>query len=248
VSALVELLLAARSGGAPLDIPAAAKPRDLAAGYAVQRALAGRLGAMPPAGFKVGATGAAMRAYLGIAEPIAGFVEARHLRQEFRFADYRRPGVECEIALRLARDLPGPCSRAEAAAAVGAAMAAIELVDERYADHAALGLPVLAADQMFQAGGALGAEVPLPADLAALEGRIEVDGETRGAGRGAELLGDPLAVLRWLAGSACAAEFGGLRAGQVVFLGSVCPPVWLDGPCAVRVVFAGLGEARLRIT
>jgi 2-keto-4-pentenoate hydratase len=243
VSVLLDALLAAREGRAPLAIPEAAKPRDLAAGYAAQRALAERLGAEPPAGFKVGATGAAMRAYLGISEPIAGFVEARNLRRDFRFADYMRPGVECEIALRLATDLPGACSRAEAAAAVGAAMAAIEVVDQRYADYAALGLPMLAADQMFQAGGALGPEVALPADLAALSGRIEVDGALRGEGLGAELLGDPLEVLRWLAGSACAAAFGGLRAGQVVFLGSVCPPVWLDGPCRVRAAFSGLGEA-----
>jgi 2-keto-4-pentenoate hydratase len=184
-----------------------------------------------------------MRAYLGIAQPVAGFIEARNLRHAFRFADYLRPGVECEIALRLARPLAGPCSREEAAAAVGAAMAAIEVVDERCADYASLGVAVLAADQMFQAGGALGPEVPPPADLAALEGRIEVDGARRGEGRGAELLGDPIEVLRWLAGSRCAAEFGGLRAGQVVLLGSVCPPVWLARPCSVRVVFEGLGEA-----
>jgi 2-keto-4-pentenoate hydratase len=246
LSALLDALLVAREQRMPLDIADAEKPRDEAEGYAVQRALAERLGAIPPAGFKVGATGAAMRAYLGIAQPIAGFVEARNLRQDFRFADYVRPGVECEIALRLARDLPGPCTRDEAAAAVGSAMAAIEVVDQRYADYAALGVPMLAADQMFQAGGALGPEVALPADLAALTGRIEVDGALRGTGQGAELLGDPLAVLRWLAGSACAAAFGGLRAGQVVLLGSVTPPVWLEGPCEVRVTFDGLGAALAR--
>lgn len=243
MSPLPALLLEARRRRAALDIPPALRPRDLAAGYAAQHGLAGLLGARPPAGFKVGATGAAMRAYLGLHEPVAGFVEARNLRAAFRFADYVRPGVECEIALRLAHDLPGACTRAEAAAAVGAAMAAIEVVDERYADHAALGVPMLAADQMFHAGGALGPEVALPADLAALQGRIEVDGELRGEGAGAQLLGDPLAVLAWLAGSACARAFGGLRAGQVVFLGSVTPPVWLDGPGGVRVVFEGLGEA-----
>jgi 2-keto-4-pentenoate hydratase len=29
----------------------------------------------------------------------------------------------------------------------------------------------------------------------------------------------------------------------VVFLGSVCTPVWLEGPCRVTVAFEGLGEA-----
>jgi 2-keto-4-pentenoate hydratase len=240
---ILDALLAARASRTPLAVPPGSRPADVSAGYAVQRALAERLGAVPPAGFKVGATGAAMRAYLGIDEPVAGFLEARHVRREFRFADYRRPGVECEIALRLTADLLGPCSRAEAQAAVGAAMAAIEIVDARYDDHRALGVPMLAADQMFQAGAALGPEVPLPGDLAACAGWIEIDGVRRGEGLGAELLGEPIEVLRWLAGSACAASFGGLRAGQVVLLGSVCPPVWLDGPCEVRVAFEGLGVA-----
>jgi 2-keto-4-pentenoate hydratase len=51
--------------------------------------------------------------------------------------------------------------------------------------------------------------------------------------------------LAWLAASAVAAAFGGLRAGQVVMLGSVTPPIWLDGPARVRVAFDGMPEARV---
>jgi 2-keto-4-pentenoate hydratase len=36
-----------------------------------------------------------------------------------------------------------------------------------------------------------------------------------------------------------------LKAGQVVWLGSVTPPIWLDGPCSVRVVYSDLGEVSL---
>ena len=53
-------------------------------------------------------------------------------------------------------------------------------------------------------------------------------------------------ALAWLAGSGAAEVFGGLRAGQLVWLGSVTPPVWLDGPCAVEADFDLLGTARLR--
>jgi 2-keto-4-pentenoate hydratase len=55
-------------------------------------------------------------------------------------------------------------------------------------------------------------------------------------------------ALAWLAGSDCALEFGGLKAGQVVFLGSVTPPIWLDGPCDVLVEFDTLGKVALTFT
>jgi 2-keto-4-pentenoate hydratase len=51
-----------------------------------------------------------------------------------------------------------------------------------------------------------------------------------------------------LAGSDCAREFGGLKAGQVVFLGSVTPPIWLDGPCDVLVEFDSLGKVQVNFT
>jgi 2-keto-4-pentenoate hydratase len=124
-------------------------------------------------------------------------------------------------------------------------MAAIEIVDDRYGELRALGVPMLAADRVFHAAGSLGPERAdwRSLDLASLRGTLRVDGALRGEGLGAELMGDPLAALAWLAASECAAAFGGLRAGQIVFLGSVCTPVWLDGPARVTVAFDGLGEA-----
>jgi 2-keto-4-pentenoate hydratase len=56
-----------------------------------------------------------------------------------------------------------------------------------------------------------------------------------------------MSALGWLAGSAVAQAFGGLRAGQVVMLGSVCTTVWVDAPCDVTVTFAGLPEVKLRL-
>jgi 2-keto-4-pentenoate hydratase len=79
-----------------------------------------------------------------------------------------------------------------------------------------------------------------------IEGRAVIGGEVRNAGRGAELLGHPLRGLAWLAGSPVAHAFGGLRAGQVVLLGSVIPSIALDGPGEVRIVFDALPEVRLR--
>jgi 2-keto-4-pentenoate hydratase len=228
-------------------------PRSEAEGVATQRALAARLGAVPPAGFKIGATAKVMQDYLGLAGPAAGFMPGEGLHAQgaaLRFADFVAPGVECEIAVRLARDLPaGHCTPQQAGEAVGALFAAIEIVERRYADLARFGTPAMIADQVFHAGAVLGDAATnwRALDLAALPGRILVDGEERGQGLGGALLGHPMNALAWLAGSAVAAAFGGLRAGQVIMLGSVTPPIWLDAPGRIAVVFEGLPPVSLTL-
>ena len=67
----------------------------------------------------------------------------------------------------------------------------------------------------------------------------------RGEGFGRDLLGGPFDALAWLAGSAEVAAFGGLRAGQIVMLGSVCTPVWLDEPGRIESSFDDLGTVRV---
>ena len=77
-------------------LPADIAPRTEAEGAAVQLALARLVGAVPPCGFKIGATGSRMQAYLGVNEPIAGFMRAADVRRgqaELRFADFVRPGA-----------------------------------------------------------------------------------------------------------------------------------------------------------
>jgi 2-keto-4-pentenoate hydratase len=230
-----------------LPLPADAAPATVEDGAAAQAALARLVGAMPPPGFKIGATGKRMQDYLGLPGPAAGFMEAATVFRrsaDLRFADYIRPGVECEVAVRLARDLPpGPCSIEQAAAAVGAFIAGVEIVENRYDDLAALGTPALIADQVYHCAAVIGDQGGVDwhsLDVGALPGRISIDGQQRDAGVTTDLMGHPFNCLAWLASSSVAAAFGGLKAGQVVMLGSVTPPVWLDAPASVRVEFAGL--------
>ena len=244
------LLLRARTGTrAPLDpLPAGVHPATLHDGIAAQRELAILLGADPPAGFKIGATAKRMQDYLGLSGPVVGFMPEASLHASgstLAFTRFFRPGVECELAVHLARDLaPGPCTPDAARDAVDQLMPAIEIVENRYADLAFFGAPAMIADQAFHAAAILGA--PLPGwrdlDLPALPGAITVDGQIRGEGVGRDLLGGPFHALAWLVQSAEAAAFGGLRAGQIVMLGSVCPPVWLDGPARIEVTFPPLGS------
>lgn len=246
-----KMILEARRAGRVLAPLGAAAPADAAAGYAVQRQVAEMLGAVPPAGFKIGATTQQMQSYLGLTGPAAGFVPAGSLNPSglsVPFADFLGVGVECEVAVRLGADLPpAPCTPERAAEAVEAVMCAIEIVEKRYGDLAALGTPTLIADQVFHASGVLGPAVAefRDIDLGAVRGEVFIDGTSRGFGFGRDLLGHPMNALAWLAGSGAAEVFGGLKAGQVIWLGSVTPPIWLEGPCAVRVTFSSLGEVSL---
>jgi 2-keto-4-pentenoate hydratase len=128
-------------------------------------------------------------------------------------------------------------------------MPAIEIVENRYADLQQFGASAMLADQVFHAAAVLGApfEGWRELDLLGLRGQIKVDGVVRGEGHGRDLLGGPFHALAWLAGSAEAAGFGGLRAGQIVMLGSVCPPVWLEGPGEIEVAFPPLEPVRVSL-
>lgn len=256
-AAALAAALAARRPLAPLE-PALA-PADPAEAYAVQAALARRVGAFPPAGFKVGATAATMQLHLGIRSPAAGFIRRADLLTSGTATPFRAwltPGVECEIAFRLGADLPpGEHPPERLAAAVAAVLPAIEMVENRYQGGVAIGTPMLIADRFFHAAAVLGAAAPgwtaeriAGRDLARLRGRMTVNGALFGEGQGGDLLGHPLAVLRWLAASPAAAAFGGLRAGQVVLCGSVTPPAWLAGPAEIEVAFEDLGRVALSVT
>lgn len=252
MSAAADAILAARRARRMLDPLGAAAPATAEAGYAVQREVAEGQGALPVPGFKIGATTKQMQDYLGLSGPAAGFVPAGSINADgttFRFADFLNPGVECEFGVRLGRDLPvGPTTREAAAAAVAEVFPAIEIVERRYGDLAALGTPTLIADQVFHASGVLGQPVAdwRALDLGAAKGTFHVGGKVVGSGHGRDLLGHPLEALAWLAGSGAARVFGGLKAGQVVWLGSVTPPIWLEAPGEVIAEFDLLGTARLR--
>ena len=247
------LIAARRTRGVLNALPPEVAPYDLADGIAAQLAVARLCGAYPPAGFKIGATARRMQDYLGLPGPAAGFMAEAGLHgsgSTLSIAPFLQPGVECELAVVLGHDIaPGPCSVAQAVDAVGELMAAIEIVENRYGPLDALGTPTLVADQVFHSAAILG--VPYPGwrdlDLCAIAGSLFINGEQRGEGCGGDLLGNPMAALAWLAASDEVAAFGGLRAGQVVMLGSVTPPVWLDGPAQIEVRFPPLPTAVLHL-
>lgn len=252
IAAAAKIIATARRNRAPLaELPADIVPVDEDEGYQVQRAvhdlLLPKMGAL--VGYKIGCTSAVMQEYLGIGHPCAGGVFEKGVHESgvaLKAADYVRVGVECEIAVKLSRNLsPGeaPFTAEWVAEAIAAYHPAIEIVDDRYAKWETAGAPTLVADDFFAAGCVLGAGVPRIAapDLRDVKGRALVNGEEVASGTGADVLGHPHHALAWLANH-LAVEGKGLHAGQVVLTGSLVKTLWLNAGDSVTMELAGLGE------
>jgi 2-keto-4-pentenoate hydratase len=254
--AAAQIIATARRTGAPLaQLPPDLVPADEAAGYQVQRALHDLL--LPQTGglvgYKIGCTSAVMQQYLDIPHPCGGGVFARGVHDSgvtVRFGDYVRVGVECEIAVRLARNLSpdeGPFTAEWMMEAIEAYHPAIEIVDDRYVKWETMGAPTLVADDFFAAGCVLGKAVSRnrAPDLLAVKGRALVNGKDAGRGTGADVLGHPHNALAWLANH-LADEGKGLHAGQIVLTGSLVKTLWLNAGDSVRMELDGLGTVEAK--
>ncbi|MEL7466254.1 MAG: fumarylacetoacetate hydrolase family protein [Pseudomonadota bacterium] len=240
-----------RDGIAPPidDLPEAIRPSNLNEAYAVQARLRDRLSPHlgSVAGWKIGCTSKVMQDYLGVDHPCMGTLFAQQLhrgRAALKAADYRKLGLECEIAVRMARDLaPGE----DPAAAVGAVMCSVEIVEERFADFSKCAKESLVADDFFSMGCVLGDEHGLKdlPDLKTLRGGFWVNGEEVATGLGAAIYGDPLDALRWLAKTR--EPEGGLKAGEVATLGSVVKTIYPSAGDEVEARFESLGALKISV-
>lgn len=237
------------------ELPTGLKPTTEDHGYAVQAALSDLLAERGrPIGWKIGATTAAMRELLNVPGPCAGEMHEHGLhRNTARIARdaFIRPGIECEIAMELSHPLggAGPIEPAEAGRAVARIFPAAELVDDRYGDFRSFGAPALIADFFFHAGVVLGD--PIAAwqhiDLGAVTGTTRVNGAERLRGRGADVLGHPLAALAWLANRVTALGRR-LEPGQIIMTGSLPLPYWAERGDRVEIMLAGLGAVTIDVT
>ncbi len=255
--AAARALAASRLARTPMPaLTADIAPQNLTVGYDVQEALRNllqpELGAC--VGYKIGCTSVVMQQYLSIPHPCAGSIFAGRVHDSgvaLQAGDYVRVGVECEIAVRLGRDLPldgAPLTEENLAQAIECYYPAIEIVDDRYAKWETLGAPTLVADDFFAAGCVLGKPVPRSAlaDLGAVRGRALINGHEVAAGTGADVLGHPHLALLWLA-EHLTARGQGMRAGQIVMTGSLVKTLWLGAGDTVKMVFTGLGEVELAL-
>jgi 2-keto-4-pentenoate hydratase len=241
----------ARRNRAPLrPLAADVAPQSEAEGYRVQRAVHDLMlpRAGPLVGYKIGCTSAVMQEYLGIPHPCGGGLFERSVHAsgaKLRHGDFVRVGVECEIAVRLGRDLAatgGEFTADTVAPAIEAYHPGIEIVDDRYVDWQTIGAPTLVADDFFAAGCVLGKPVSrsIAPDLLSVIGRAFINDVAVGRGTGADVLGHPHHALAWLANH-LAAEGMHLRAGQIVLTGSLVKTLWLNTGDKAVMELSGLG-------
>lgn len=256
ITAAAEIIANARLAGEALDVlPEAIRPRDEAEAYRIQEAVHTRLPGPrfgSRVGIKIGCTTPVMQTYLGIPNPCTGGVFEGGVHPSgvsLDFDAYRRIGIECEIAVRLGRDLrvaAGPCTAEHAAGAVAAFMPAIEIVDDRYADWRKTDTPTLIADDFFAAGCVLGTPVTDAGAPADMVGVTTINGVEAGRGLGSDVMGGPLVALAWLADT-LAARGQHLRQGDIVLTGSLVETRWLERGDRVTIAVSGLGTVEMAV-
>jgi 2-keto-4-pentenoate hydratase len=185
-------------------------------------------------GYKIGLTSPAMQEMCGRNAPVYGRVLASRVHASDVRVDPARCwhlGVECEIAVRIGKDVTAPPSTWSAMDEyVDAIAPSFELVDDRHADYARLDGASLIADNAWNAGIVVGHWQSAPPDLQSRRGRVSCNGERIDEGRVGDALEHPFASVHWLAVE-LARRGHVLRAGQVVMTGSI-----------VRTRFATAGQ------
>ena len=158
------------------------------------------------------------------------------------------PRVEAEIVFVLGERLAGPgVSVADAGRAVWGVAAALEIIDSRIA-----GWRIKLADtvaDLASAGAVVvsGRVVPLAGlDTRLIGMMLTRGGELAETGAGAAALGDPLAVVAWLA-NALGGHGVALEAGQLVMTGSLHGAVAMAAGDVFRAEFDRLGPVTVRV-
>lgn len=226
---------------------------DMADGYAVQRELVAMLlgDGDRVVGYKAGLTSVPMQRQFGVDVPDYGPVLASTLYADGDLVPreaFIAPRVEAEIVFRLGADLAGPGVTVESAgAAVADVMAGLEVVDSRIEDWR-IQLPDTIADLASNGAVVLGArQVPFRSVDPRLTGMVfHRNDDVVATGAGAAALGDPVAVVAWLANTL--GEHGVvLEAGHLVMTGALHASVPMDKGDTYVAEFDRLGSVTLRV-
>ncbi|MGE0152351.1 MAG: 2-keto-4-pentenoate hydratase [Reyranellaceae bacterium] len=254
VKALAERLVKARAERAAIDFLGGANPpQNETDAYRIQFALHDLLKARGEerGGWKVAVPLPAQYQAIGLTGPaMGGLLKSRLVKSGARFpaGSILKPGIECEVAVRMAIDAPasaGPYTQANILPLVGAVMPAIEVVDNRYADLAGMMGPARIADDFLQHACVLGREITdyRSIDFTMITGRSIHNGKEIASGPGTAVMGNPIAALAWLANKLISLGRH-LKEGDIVMTGSVHAPQFLAGGGEVEVGFDELGMVK----
>tara|TARA_Y100000588_G_scaffold238030_1_gene251749 strand:+ start:125 stop:907 length:783 start_codon:yes stop_codon:yes gene_type:complete len=229
------------------DLTEAIRPADVAEAYDVQDRMIDAIPAQP-VGWKVGASNENAMRRFGFSEPFYGRLldTGMHSSPASLSAEhFSRRGLETEFAFRLTSDLPAhaaPFDRAAVVAAASELLPAIEIIDSRFsswpeispfsfiADNGTHGCFVMGQTHSDWAGH----------DLSTQAARISVNEQLVNEGSGADVLGDPVNALVWLA-NRLPADGKELKAGDVITTGTAAGVVWCGAGDAAVADFGPFG-------
>jgi 2-keto-4-pentenoate hydratase len=254
VSGKAKALYEARRSGQPIEPFTDADPDlTIADGYAIAQQLTAMLVSDGDTviGYKVGLTSKPMQQMIGVDSPDHGPVLGSTVYADgdaVSLSQFIQPKIEAEIAFVLGSALRGPGLTVHAARrSIGAMVAAMEIVDSRFADWR-IRLADTVADLASNGAVALSSRL-MPLDgvdprligMVLTRGGVLVD-----TGAGAAALGDPVAVVAWLANTL--GEMGtGLQAGQIVMTGALHAAVPMQAGDVYRAEFDRLGPVSVRV-
>ncbi len=235
------------------DLPPHLRPPELATAYDVQRLLVDSLSPdAAPIGYKCAGTSSVAQAVLGIDHPLFGRLLPNTTSADgatLRADAFVHRVVEAEIGLRVAEDvqpIDGGHTADTIADVVAAVIPSIEIVDYRY-ETWAVGAAQVAADNAIHGWWVAGE--PLVdwrhLDLAEVAVTVRRNGSVVTTGSGANVLGNPLNVLAWLADEL--PRYGQrLRAGDLVTTGITTDVFEAVAGDQIIAEFADVGSVRIR--
>ena len=242
VKETADLLLDARQGGRPLaDLDPALQPATLYEAYAIQSAMAERLG--PVAGWKVGAPSPEAVPMLGPMPLQFGLVRSG---ETLVGGQNRMRGIEAEIAFLLGKNLPvrgERYTREEIMNAIAAAYPVIEVLESAFVAPDKAAHLAMVADLQMNGGFVHGSACKewKEVDIASETLEVSIDGVVRWSGAGKNTNGPDLLRLVEYVVNEGQFRTGGLQVGQWITTGSWMGKLLCHAQAKVEVRFAHFG-------
>ena len=204
-----------------------------------------------PLGWKVGLGAPAVMEKLGIKGPAVGYLMQRALvlsDSTVSFAGWTTPVAECEIAVRMARDLGGGATADSAAAAVKEIFPAIELADfdpPPTPDN----LDAVIGNDIYQRHVILAGITRPGAGLQGLTSKLIRRGVEAASTQDPEALTGRLVDIVAHVANTLAASGETLKFGDIIITGSITPPITLEkDETALTHTLDPIGEVSINFT
>ncbi len=203
-------------------------------------------------GKKIGATSKAIQQMFGVNQPDYG-----HLLDDMLYVDgetisldtYIQPKVEFEIAFVLKKDLKGPnVTIMDVVNATDYIVPAIEIIDSRIEDWN-IKFEDTVADNGSSAGAIIGGKPTKldGIDLTHIGMVVYQNGKMLTSAAGAEVLGNPLYSVAWLANSL--AKYGvSLKKGEIILSGALTKAIDINDQDTFLAEFAHIGSVEASFT